>query len=125
LSPNTPEIQTEKIQKLIDNISNNEKEGGILVIKGGYYYSGSLFLKNNINLYIEKDSKLIGSNNIFDYPLMETRIEGETCIYYPALINANNINNLNIFGEDIIDGNGLIFLETILEQKKMESKMSQ
>ena len=66
MSPNTPEIQTEKIQKLIDNISNNEKEGGILVIKGGYYYSGSLFLKNNVNLYIEKDSKLIGSNNIFD-----------------------------------------------------------
>ena len=58
-TPNTTEIQTEKIQKLIDNISNTEKEGGLLVIKGGFYYSGSLFLKNNVNLYIEKDSKLI------------------------------------------------------------------
>ena len=47
-TPNITEIQTEKIQKLIDNISNNEKEG-LLVIKGGYYYTGSLFLKNNIN----------------------------------------------------------------------------
>ena len=121
-TPNTTEIQTEKIQKLIDNISNTEKEGGLIVIKGGYYYSGSLFLKNNVNLYIEKDSKLIGSNNIFDYPLMETRIEGETCIYYPALINANNINNLNIFGEGIIDGNGLIFWKQFWNRRKWNPK---
>ena len=40
---------------------------------------------------------------------METRIEGETCIYYPAIINVDNINNINKFGEGTIDGNGLIF----------------
>ena len=117
-TPNITEIQTEKIQKLIDTISNNEKEGVILVIKGGYYYTGSLFLKSNVNLYIEKDSKIIGSNNILDYPLMETRIEGETCIYYPALINANNINNLIIFGEGRIDGNELIFWKRFWNRRK-------
>ena len=122
--PNINEIQTEKIQKLIDLISDNEKEGdgGILIIKGGYYFTGSLFLKNKVNLYIEKDSKIIGSNNIFDYPLMETRIEGETCIYYPALININNINNINIFGDGIIDGNGLIFWKAFWNRRKWNPK---
>ena len=123
-NPNINEIQTEKIQKLIDEISNNEKEGegGILIVKGGFYYTGALFLKEKVNLYIEKDSKIIGSNSIFDYPLMETRIEGETCIYFPALINIDNINNLNIFGEGIIDGNGLIFWKSFWNRRKWNPK---
>ena len=123
-TPNITEIQTEKIQKLIDDISNNIKEGekGLLIIKGGYYYTGSLFLKKNVSLYIEKDSKIIGSNNILDYPLMETRIEGETCIYYPALINADNINNINIFGDGIIDGNGLKFWKSFWNRRKWNPK---
>ena len=122
--PNITEIQTEKIQKLIDEISNKEKEseGGILIIKGGFYYTGSLFLKNKVNLYIEKDSKIIGSNNILDYPLMETRIEGETCIYYPAKINIDNINNINIFGEGTIDGNGLVFWKAFWKRRKWNPK---
>ena len=123
-TPNITEIQTEKIQKLIDDIKNNIKEGekGLLIIKGGYYYTGSLFLKKNVSLYIEKDSKIIGSNNILDYPLMETRIEGETCIYYPALINADNINNINIFGDGIIDGNGLKFWKSFWNRRKWNPK---
>ena len=123
-TPNINEIQTEKIQKLIDEISQkeNEGEGGVLIVRGGFYYTGSLFLKSKVNLYIEKDSKIIGSNSIFDYPLMKTRIERETCIYYPEIINADNISNINLFGEGTIDGNGLIFWKAFWNRRKWNPK---
>ena len=53
---------------------------------------------------------------------METRIEGETCIYYPAIINADNINNINIFGEGTIDGNGLKFWKAFWNRRKWNPK---
>lgn len=40
------------------------------------------------------------------YPMRETRIEGETCLYYPALINADHCDGFTISGEGVIDGHG-------------------
>lgn len=42
-----------------------------------------------------------------DYPVCETRIEGETCMYYPALINADGLDGFTMCGGGTIDGNGL------------------
>ena len=81
---------TEQFQKLIDKISDNG--GGILVIPKGTFITGALFFKRNVNLYIEKDGVLKGSDNIADYPICETRIEGESCLYFPALINADSLD---------------------------------
>ena len=77
-------LETKNIQKLIDDISDN---GGGLLIVDDIYISGALYFKDNVSLYIKKNCKLIGSNNIIDYPLCYTRIEGESGLYYPALIN--------------------------------------
>ena len=96
-------INTNKIQNLIDYISDNN--GGLLIIDG-IYYTGALYFKDNVSLYLEKNSKLIGSDNINDYPLTYTRIEGESGLYYPALLNFIGVSNIQIFGEGIIDGNG-------------------
>ena len=48
----------------------------------------------------------MGSDDIADYPLCQTRIEGETCQYFPALINADGINGFIMCGEGTINGNG-------------------
>ena len=98
-------VNTVEIQKLIDMISKNN--GGVLIVSGGTYKTGALFLKKGVNLYIDFDGELLGSDDITDYPVMETRIEGETCMYYPALINADNIDGLFIGGSGKINGNGL------------------
>lgn len=50
---------------------------------------------------------LNGSDNISDYPVMETRIEGEICQYFPGLINADGIDGFVMCGQGTIDGNGL------------------
>lgn len=97
-------IYTNEIQSLIDHIAENG--GGTLVIPEGKFYTGAIFFKQGVNLYISKGGILMGSDDIFDYPLCDTRIEGESCKYYSALINADGIDGFTMFGEGIIDGNG-------------------
>ncbi len=95
---------TEKIQNMINEA--HENGGGVIVIPEGTYFSGALFFKDGVNLYIEKGGVLKGSAKISDYPLIETRIEGETCTYFSALINASRVHGFVIGGEGTIDGNG-------------------
>ena len=98
-------IHTEEIQRLIDVASENG--GGVIVVPAGTYMTGALFFKQGVNLYVSKGGTLKGSDDITDYPVCETRIEGESCLYFPALINADGIDGFTMFGEGTIDGNGL------------------
>lgn len=97
-------IYTKKIQAVIDLIAENG--GGVLVVPCGTYYSGALFLKQGVHLYIAKNGILKGSDDTSDYPLCQTRIEGESCLYYPALINVDGVDGFTMMGEGTIDGNG-------------------
>lgn len=97
-------IITDEIQSLIDHIAENG--GGTLVIPEGTFYTGAIFFKQGVNLYIAKGGMLKGSDDISDYPVCDTRIEGECCKYYPALINADGIDGFTMFGEGTVDGNG-------------------
>lgn len=102
---NDGQLYTQQLQQLIDKIATDG--GGVLVIPKGTYNSGALFFKPKVNLYIAKDGVLKGSDDITDYPVIKTRIEGETCMYYAALINVNKVDNFTMCGEGTIDGNGL------------------
>lgn len=97
-------IYTEEFQALIDTVS--EDGGGVIVVPGGTYKTGALFFKPGVNLYIEENGVLMGSDDICDYPVCVTRIEGETCKYFPALINADGTDGIRICGKGTIDGNG-------------------
>ena len=98
-------IYTEEFQKLINSVYDNG--GGYIIIPDGTYMTGALFFKQGVNLYIEKNGILKGSQDITDYPIIKTRIEGESCLYYAALINASHADGFTIYGEGTIDGNGL------------------
>lgn len=97
-------VNTKQIQELIDKIHN--ENGGVLIVSDGVYKTGALFLKQGVNLFVDKDAEILGSDDISDYPVMETRIEGETCMYYPALINADSVDGIYIGGAGKINGNG-------------------
>ena len=43
---------------------------------------------------------LLGSEFIYDFPLIETRIEGEICKYFSALINVDGLDGFTLTGED-------------------------
>lgn len=98
-------LHTEEIQALIDKAAANG--GGVIVIPRGTYMTGGLHFKQGTHLYLEDGATLMGSDFIGDYPLGKTRIEGETCTYFGALINADGLDGFTISGKGVIDGNGL------------------
>lgn len=99
------DVQTSKLQAVIDRAAS--EGGGVIVIPSGTFISGSLFFRQGTHLLLEEGATLLGSERIIDYPVLETRIEGETCKYFAALINADGIDNFCICGQGTIDGNGL------------------
>lgn len=98
-------LHTAEIQKLIDLAA--DEGGGVIVVPAGTYMTGSLFFKQGVHLYIAQGGVLKGSDDIADYPLSETRIEGESCQYFAALINGDGLDGFTMFGPGTIDGNGL------------------
>ena len=98
-------VYTKELQALIDMAADNG--GGVIVVPPGTYISGALYFKQGVNLYVSEGGTLKGSDDISDYPICETRMEGETCLYYPALINADGIDGFTMCGKGTIDGNGL------------------
>ncbi len=98
-------VQTEAIQKVIDLAFQNG--GGVVVVPKGTFLTGALFFKQGVNLYIEEGATLLGSDDIADYPVCDTRIEGQSCKYFAALINADGIDGFTMCGKGTIDGNGL------------------
>lgn len=97
-------IHTEEIQALIDRAA--ELGGGVIVVPEGEFLSGSIYFKQGVSLHILKGGVLKGSDSICDYDLKMTRIEGESCLYFTALINGEGLHGFSITGEGKIDGNG-------------------
>ena len=96
-------VQTEAIQQVIDRAAR--EGGGVIVVPQGTFLSGGLFFKQGTHLHVE--GKLKGSDRIADFPILTTRIEGETCKYFCALVNADGLDGFSISGKGTIDGNGL------------------
>lgn len=96
---------TKDIQELICRAK--EEGGGVIVVPRGIYTTGALFFPQGVNLYIAEGGVLKGSDDINDYPIRETRIEGETCKYFSALINVDGVDGFTMCGHGMIDGNGM------------------
>jgi polygalacturonase len=102
--PDAKTLNTKAIQSAIDACA--KAGGGDLVIPKGTFITGSIFLKQGVNLLIEKDAVLKGSQNTNDYPWIDTRIAGLEMKWPAALINADGITNLEITGQGTLDGSG-------------------
>ena len=109
-------VHTVEIQALIDKAAQNG--GGVIVVPPGTYMTGGLKFRQGTHLYLEKGATLMGSDFIGDYPLGKTRIEGETCTYFGALVNADGLDGFTISGEGTIDGNGLKYHQQFWLRRK-------
>ena len=112
---NDGKLHTAEMQTLIDKVA--AEGGGVVVVPEGTYMTGALFFKQGVHLHLDNGGTLMGSNDPSDYPILKTRIEGETCLYYSALINADGINGFTISGEGTIDGNGFTFWKHFWERR--------
>lgn len=108
-------LQTAAIQKVIDKAS--DEGGGTIVIPKGTFLSGALFFKPETKLEVSEGGVLKGSDNIDDYPLMPSRMEGRSIYYYPALINAYHVDGFEISGPGTVDGNGRKFWRSFWDRR--------
>jgi polygalacturonase len=99
------DVQTQQIQAVIDRCA--QEGGGVVVVPTGTFKTGALFFKQGTHLHLSEGAVLLGSERIIDFPILTTRIEGETCKYFAALVNADGLDGFTITGKGTIDGNGL------------------
>jgi polygalacturonase len=112
--PDGKTMNTKSIQSAIDKLY--EAGGGKLIVPKGYFLTGSIELKSNINLYLEEGSVLMGSIDMSDY----RKLTG-----HQSLILASNQNNISITGEGTIDGQGrrlVLTIDSLFHIGKMDMK---
>ena len=109
-------VNTVAIQRTIDACAS--AGGGRVVVPKGVYATGALFFRPGVNLHLDEGAVLLGSDDGADYPLCETRIEGETCRYYPAVVNADRCDGFTITGKGTIDGHGFATWEEFWHRLK-------
>ena len=100
----TATVNTKAIQSAIDKCAASG--GGVVVVPKGTFVSGAIFLKQGVNLTVEKGGVLKGATNIDDYPTINTRREGVEQPWTSSFINADGVAGLVISGEGTIDGSG-------------------
>lgn len=116
-------LQTSAIQSVIDLAE--EQGGGEIVVPRGTFLTGALFFKPGTSLYLEEGAVIKGSDEIENYPLIPSRMEGRSIYYYAALINAYHVDNFKISGKGTVNGNALKFWNQFwdnVKQKKAEKK---
>lgn len=106
-------LNTEKIQKAIDDCM--AAGGGKVVIAGGKYMTGTVCLKQNVELHFEADGILFASPDCSDFP-QDRDVKHVNTKKLPrwsnsCLIYAEECENISITGNGVIDCNGDAFIE--------------
>jgi polygalacturonase len=93
-------MNTTPIQHAIDSVYR--MGGGSVCVPAGVFLSGTLELRSNVDLHLERGAVLKGSANKQDY-VLNGKVLG--------LIFTQNAKNVSITGLGTIDGNGDSFME--------------
>lgn len=109
-------LNTKAIQSAIDECAQNG--GGIVTFPAGEYLTGAVFLKNGVNLRIDKNVTLLGSQNLDDYPDMPTRVAGIEMVWPAALINVLNVKNAAVTGKGTVHAQGKPFWDKYWTMRK-------
>jgi len=103
--PDGKTLVTGIIQKAIDQC--NAGGGGMVTIPAGRFLTGTLVLKSNITLNLEKGAVLLGSPDPRNYIKIKPRYQAfRTLTETRQLIYAEDQVNISITGEGTIDGQG-------------------
>jgi hypothetical protein len=97
-------LNTAAIQKAIDECSKGG--GGKVIFPEGRFLSGTIAIKNNVTLELQKDAVLLGSTDVNDYQNLDPFTEGLGINVGWALVAAIDAKNIGIEGEGMIDGQG-------------------
>ncbi len=111
-------ITTESIQAAIDACA--AEGGGIVIFEPGRYLTGSIFVKKGVNLRIDKEVTILGSQDISDYPEIDTRVAGIEMKWPAALLNIIDQDNAAITGEGTVHAQGKPFWDKYWTMRREE-----
>ena len=83
-----------------------EKGGGELIVPPGFWLTGPIHLRSQINLHLERGALIQFSGDYNLYPLAVTDLKGEKEVDSMSPISGVNLENVAITGDGIIDGGG-------------------
>lgn len=109
-------VCTKAIQRAIDLCKKNDT----VIIPQGRFLTGSLYLKSNMTLYLEKDAVLFGSSVLSDFPLKGYPYEGLDQLCYSSLLNTDGAphENITIEGAGTINANGVALFHAQMAENK-------
>ncbi len=97
-------LDTRSIQSAIDSCT---RTGGAVIFPPGAYLTGSLELKNNVTLHLERGAVLLGSKSLSDYFERTPKLKSYNDVFLKhSLLYAEGQSNITITGEGTIDGQG-------------------
>ena len=104
-------LNTKSIQKAIDEC--NKSGGGKVIVPAGVFKTGTVFLKDNVQLYLSSGAVLLGSDNVDDYNSLDAYEQNWDCVSEEWLgkhiVAACECTNIAITGFGIIDGNSEVY----------------
>ncbi len=109
-------LNTKAIQTAIDACS--AKGGGIVSFDTGAYLTGSVFVKKGVTLLIGENVEILGSQNIEDYPEIDTHIAGVEMKWPAALINVLDQDNVAVGGKGIVHARGKPFWDKYWKMRR-------
>ena len=94
-------LSTAAIQKTVDLCAADG--GGRVIVPAGTFITGTIFLKSNVELYLQLGSELKGSTNLDDYQFNDKK---------HGMFYCEDAINVAISGLGTINGNGSLFYES-------------
>lgn len=114
-------LNTVAINKAITTC--NQKGGGVVVVPTGFWLTGPVELKSNVNLYLAPNSTLQFTTDKSQYPIVAGNWEGIPQMRNQSPIFSNNQTNIAITGKGIIDGGGEVWRQ-VKKDKLTETQWS-
>ncbi|MFN8395012.1 MAG: glycoside hydrolase family 28 protein [Bacteroidia bacterium] len=93
-------LNTSAIQATIDEAYASG--GGRVIVPRGRFLSGSIVLKSNVELHLEKGAIILGSTD----PKQYIQLHNNTCVGYKALLLAYQSEHIALTGQGTLDGQG-------------------
>ncbi len=107
-------LDTEAINKAIDSCAT--LANGIVVFAKGTYLSGSIHLKSNVTLQVEKEAKIqavpkgVGAFDTPEPTKWDKYQDFGLSHFHNSLIWGDSVDNVTIRGEGIISGSGFLYV---------------
>lgn len=93
--PDEVTLNTTSIQKAIDKAHTGG--GGKVIVPKGIFLTGSIVLKSNVELHLERNAVLLGSTDPADYKKFK---------WWKAVVMGNEVSNVSVTGKGTINGQG-------------------